>query len=104
VEWGGRWLVRRFGHRFGLLFGQLAFAARVRIYVSAASGDEHRRRARMRPFNRLLRESRVIAAEFIKLSGQRRVVAGVTEDNSAQLSVRRFDAPTPDSANNHALP
>src|SRR5262245_15163421 len=57
----------------------------------------------MRSFNRLLRESRVITAEFIKLSGQRRVVAGVTEDDSAQLSVRRFDAQRRNFAINYAF-
>src|SRR5262245_3419975 len=57
----------------------------------------------MRPFNLLLREPRVIAAELIKLYRQRRVVAGVTEDDSAQLSVRRFDAQRRNLAINHTF-
>ena len=63
--------------------------ARIRILITAAAHHEQRHGARMRLLNQLLGMARVVAMPL--LDAHRRVVAGITKNNRAQLSGRRVD-------------
>ena len=77
------------GQRSAVLLGQLERAARVRVLVGAAQHHKHRGRAGVAFFDAELSEAGVIAAEFVELAGERGVVAGVTEQDGAQLAIGR---------------
>ena len=68
-----------------MLLCQLQRAAGLRVLVAAAAGDEHGGCAGMGLFQILLREAGVVATELVE--AERRVVAGVSEDDGLQFSI-----------------
>jgi hypothetical protein len=71
--------------------GEFQCAPRVGVLVRAAEFQEHGGRAGVRLLDVPLRESGVVAADYVELSRQRGVVAGVAEHHRAQPPVRARD-------------
>src|SRR5690348_15452249 len=61
----------------------------MRVLIGAAQHHEHGGRTRMGLLDGQLSEAGVIATELVELAGERGVVAGVAEQNGAQLAIRR---------------
>src|SRR5262249_5067903 len=74
--------------RVAVLPRQFESAARIGILICAAKGHKQCSSAGMLLFDRLRREPRVVSAELVELSCESRIVAGVAEDDAANLAGR----------------
>ncbi len=77
------------GQLRAVLLGQFERAARMGVLIGAREHQEHGGSAGIRFFDGDLRESGVIAADLVELSGERGVVAGVAEQHGAEFSIGR---------------
>ncbi len=74
-----------------MFFGQLHAAARIRILVAGAKLQEQGGGARILAFQLPFGDTGVIAAQLVEFAGERRIVAGVSEEHGAHAAIGRRD-------------
>src|SRR5207247_1974088 len=80
------------GERSAMLLCKLDSAARVRVLIAAAAGQEQRDRTGVGGLQVPLRAARIIAEDLIEILAESRVVAGVSKEHRSQLPIRAVDA------------